>query len=155
MIEERARVIRITNDTAWVEVNRQSTCNSCSASQSCGTSLLSRFLNRRFEQIAVVAKADIQVGDEVILGLDESAFLRGSFVVYMIPLLAMLGLAALSEWLLSDIMSAESAAILGAVAGFIIGVNRVRAFSRRVLQDKRFQPVILRRLLKQKDQLLQ
>ena len=154
MIEERARVITISDGTAWVEVNRQSTCKSCSASQSCGTSLLGRLLNRRFDRIAVPAKEEIKVGDEVILGLDESAFLRGSFVVYMIPLLAMLGIAAVSEWLLSDIMAAELAAILGAVAGFIVGIRWVRLFSRRALRDKRFQPVILRRLLNQENELL-
>lgn len=146
MIEENARVIAIEGKTAWVETQRQSTCGSCSAKNSCGSSLLERFVGQRSSRLSVSLEAKVKVGDEVVLGLEESSLLRGSFAMYMMPLLLMLFVAVISEVLLpASWLASETASILGGLAGLGLGLFGLKAYAKRALIDGRFRPVILRR----------
>lgn len=146
MIEERARVIAIEGEIAWVETQRQSTCGACSAKNSCGSSLLERFVGQRSNRLAVSRVADIKEGDEVILGLEEGSLLRGSFAVYMLPLLLMLLMAVIAQILLPDSgLTSEAAAILGGAAGLGLGLFWLKGYAKRALISGRFRPVVLRR----------
>ncbi len=144
MIEENAHVIAIEGDVAWVETYRKSTCGSCSAKNSCGSSLLERFVGQRSTRLAVPLIEGIKEGDEVVLGLDESSLLRGSFVTYMLPLLLMLILAVITPTLSESWMNAEAASILGGIAGLGMGLFWLKRYAKRALIDGRFRPVILR-----------
>jgi sigma-E factor negative regulatory protein RseC len=147
MIEENARVIAIEGDIAWVETRRKSTCGSCSAKNSCGSSLLERFVGQRSNRLAVSRVDNIEEGDEVVLGLEESSLLRGSFAVYMLPLLLMLLLAVLAQTFLSDKwLASEAASILGGMVGLGLGLFWLKAYAKRALIDGRFRPVVLRRV---------
>ncbi|WP_126455473.1 SoxR reducing system RseC family protein [Sulfuriflexus mobilis] len=147
MIEEHARIVAIEAETTWVETQRQTTCGSCSAKNACGSSLLERFTGQRHSRLAVTTVPGLGLGDEVILGLEESSLLQGSFAVYMLPLLSLLLFAALSENLLADKwMATETAAILGGVVGFMLGLYWLKGYAKRALIDARFRPVILRRV---------
>lgn len=147
MIEENARVIAIDGDIAWVETQRKSTCGSCSAKTSCGTSLLERFVGQRNKQLTVTLVDGIKVGDDVVLGLDEGSLLRGSFAVYMLPLLTMLLMAVMAQMLFPEILlSPEAASIIGGLVGLGIGLFWLKAYAKRALIDGRFRPVILRRV---------
>lgn len=147
MIEEKAHVIAIKGDIAWVETRRKTTCGSCSAKNSCGSSLLERFVGQRSNRLAVARVDDIEEGDDVVLGLEESSLLRGSFAVYMLPLLLMLLLSVLAQTLLSDKwLSSEAASILGGLTGLGLGLFWLKTYAKRALIDGRFRPVILRRV---------
>jgi sigma-E factor negative regulatory protein RseC len=148
MIEEHARVIAIEGETAWVETQRKSTCGSCSAKNSCGSSLLERFIGKRSNRLAVARVADMEEGDEVVLGLEERSLLRGSFAVYMLPLLLMLLMAVISQTLLSDKwLSSEAASILGGLTGLGLGLYWLKVYAKRALISDRFRPVVLRRIV--------
>lgn len=90
IIEESGRVIAIDGDDAWVVTERQSACGSCAASKGCGTGIMSRaFSSGRQIKIRVRNAVDAAVGDEVVLGIDDRMVLRGSFLMYLLPLLAL------------------------------------------------------------------
>lgn len=147
MIEENAHVVAIEGDVVWVETYRKSTCGSCSAKNSCGSSILDRFVGQRSNRMAVSLIEGIKEGDDVVLGLDESSLLRGSFAVYMLPLLSMLLMAATAQALLSDgWMTSEAASILGGITGLGVGLFWLKAYAKRALIDGRFRPVVLRRV---------
>jgi sigma-E factor negative regulatory protein RseC len=147
MIEERALVIAIEGETAWVETYRQSTCGSCSAKNACGSSLLERFVGQRSNRLAVSRIEGIEAGDEVVLGLEESSLLRGSFAVYMMPLLLMLLMAVIAEAILSDgWLAPEAASILGGLTGLGLGLFWLKGYAKRALIEGRFRPVVLRRV---------
>lgn len=147
MIEERARVIAIEGKTAWVETQRQSTCGSCSAKNACGSSLLERLVGRRSNQLAVTPIEGMQAGDEVVLGLEENSLLKGSFAVYMLPLLLMLLMAIIAEALFADSrVTSETVSILGGLAGLGMGLYWLKAYAKRALIEGRFRPVVLRRI---------
>jgi len=144
MIEEQARVVSVSNKQVSVEIQRQSTCGSCSAKSTCGTSLLDKLFGQRKQRYSVTSEMDLKVGDTIVIGIDENAYLRGSFVVYSLPLILML-LAAIAAESLAGNQSGEFASIIGAAIGFVVGLYVVNRFGRRVQSDSRYQPVVLRR----------
>jgi len=86
-------------------------------------------------------------GEHVIVGIDERGLVQGSFAVYFVPLLAMIGGAGLGQWFASHqgLSADELMATLGGIAGLLAGFVWLRRFSLRVRRDPRFQPVILHR----------
>ncbi|MGD8811179.1 MAG: SoxR reducing system RseC family protein [Thioalkalispiraceae bacterium] len=149
MIEETATVIGCEQNRARLEVLRQSTCNSCQAKSGCGTAVLSRTVGQKVSQITVENTLNLQVGDKVIIGLQESALLSGSFIVYLVPLLMMLVFAMLGQWV-SNLLLTEASELLVigfAIVGFVLAIKLTRRFSRKISNDVRYQPVMLRKLI--------
>lgn len=144
MIEETGRVAAVEPGFAWVETRRQSSCGSCSARSGCGTSVLSRVLGQRTVRVRALDRIGAAVGDEVILGLDDGALLRGSFAVYMVPLLALIAGALIAETVAPQWGFGDGLVMLGGVAGLAAGFLWLRLFSRRAGADARYQAVILR-----------
>ncbi len=142
MMQEQAIVVEVHGQQISVETDRQSSCGHCSAKNGCGSALLGKFFNRNKQHLIVETDLNLAVGDRILLGLDESALLRGSFIVYAIPLLMMLLLPIImNQFVLSEIVS-----ILSAVVGFSVGIVYVRYFSVVARQEENFSPVVLKRL---------
>jgi sigma-E factor negative regulatory protein RseC len=148
MIEETGTIVSVEPGHAWVETRRQSTCSGCAARHGCGTATLAKVLGSRRTRLRVVAEMDIAPGDEVVLGLDEGALVRGSVAVYLVPLVLMIAMAIGAEDLFgSRSGSGEELALAGAVAGLTCGFAWLRLFGRRVRTDARYQAVLLRRTM--------
>lgn len=128
MIEEMARVSRCEEDYAIVEVTRTSSCNSCNAKGACGTGSLALWFRFRPPPLKVLNSLNARPGDQVMVALEESRFLTGSFLLYMLPLLSLFAFALLFEWLaqISSIANPEAAAISGALSGLVAGLLGVR-----------------------------
>lgn len=145
MIEQSAEVVALEQDYAWVETRRQSSCGSCAA-KGCGTGALAQVLGGRPLRLRVRNAASAAVGDRVVLGLEESALVRGSVALYLVPLLALLGGALLGEgWAASIGLVPDLSALLFGAGGFALGMAWTRAFGRRAARDSRYQAVMLRR----------
>lgn len=141
MIEEQAEVTAVEGSHAWVACRAQQGCARCAAGNGCGGGLLGRWLGDRLHRVRVVHAGGIAVGDCVVIGLDERALLRLAAAVYGIPLAALIGGAVAAEALYGT----DSAALAGAAAGLAGGFAWVRAFSRKMSANRRFQPAVLRR----------
>ena len=144
MIEERARVISVDRGHAWVETQRQSACGTCAANKGCGTSVLAKVLGNRRSRVRAIDPVGVRLGDEVMVGIAESALVRGSLAIYLVPLLALVVCAGAVQVLWPGV--GEPVVILAGLAGLAAGLAWVRLFSRRISSDPRYQPVILRRL---------
>lgn len=146
MIEETARVIAIENGQLLLEAQTRTACGACEAKQGCGTSVLSKWVGRKFTRFQVPNTINARVGDEVVVGLAEAAMLKGSVLVYLLPLLAMIGFALLAESLIAaDAGSRDLMVLVAAVVGFALTL----AFARRLLASSRLRskltPVVLRK----------
>lgn len=144
MIEEQAKVIKSENGIAWVETTRQSACGKCSANKGCGVAALSSVLGQKRNRIKVIDPVGTQPGEWVILGLEETAMLQGSAMLYLTPLVALFAGGAVVA---AFKPSAEWPVILGALAGLALGFVGLRRFLARVEKNPRFQPVILKRIV--------
>ena len=144
MIETEAYVVgrsRHQPDHGWVYVvaARKSACDACGVKNGCGTAVFSKVLGRKPARILARNAAGARQGDRVLVGIDESAYLHGSFLLYGIPLLAA-GLAALV--IRSLIGPGDGPEALAALAGLAGGLVWIRKTRRRL----RAEAVVLRRL---------
>ncbi len=143
MLEEQGLVVDVDAQGVWVETCRQSACQSCSAKSHCGHSLLGKIAKGQTQRFLVRTELSLKPGDQVMLGLAEGAFLRGSALVYLVPLLSMMLLAIVGEQLAGpDSLYTLLLALLGLGGGF----TYVRWYSQRNRQNPDYQPVVLRKL---------
>jgi len=147
VIEEQALVTRCEGAFAQVETQRSSSCGSCSAKSACGTAALAKVLGSRRSIVRVLNPIDARPGDQVVIGLEESALTRTSFIFYMVPLLALILGAIVAQWIGGQlgIVNTEPVAIAGGLFGLLGGLLGVRRYAESVRHDLRQQPVILRR----------
>ena len=142
---ETGRVVAVEEDGLWVETIRQSTCGSCTARKGCGHSLINSLSDGRRSYVRVLpgqhAVSDCGVDDQVRFSIPEEVILRGSVVVYILPLACMLLGAVLAANLLQgeqDLLAAG-----GAVAGFLAGFALVRWHAWRHRGDASLQPTLV------------
>lgn len=140
MIEEHARVVAIADGEVWVETQRQTACGACMANKGCGTAVLSKVLGKRQARVRAHSQLPLAVGDEVIIGIEENALLKGSLAVYMLPLMGMF----LGTLLGQGLDASEHVAVVSGMLGLLLGFAGLRVFSRQVQTDVRFQPVVVR-----------
>jgi sigma-E factor negative regulatory protein RseC len=142
MIEEQGRVVAVNAQRAWVQTIRRSACNSCTAQKGCGQKLLNQIGSSTALQITVLNSLNVQVGDDVIIGIPEGALLKASIMLYLIPLLVMVTAAALMAQLFS---AADGWVLLAALTGLGGGFWVARRLSGRRTNDLDFQPRLIRR----------
>lgn len=145
MLVETGRVVALEPESLWVETIRQSTCGSCAVKQGCGHGLLNRIADGRSGYVRVLRgdsnSPQCAVDDQVRISIPEQVILRGSVVVYMLPLLCMLAGAALITYLLPA--APEVLSVLGAGLGLALGFGLVRWHAWRHRHDRSLQPTLL------------
>lgn len=101
--------------------------------------MLTTFFGQRANYIRIPKSMDAAVGDEVILGIRTTAFLKGTFLLYLLPLLSMLIFACTINVLTHN----EAVTALGAGGGLILGLASVRYLASRSTVDSTLQPFML------------
>ncbi|MDH5444704.1 MAG: SoxR reducing system RseC family protein [Gammaproteobacteria bacterium] len=148
MIEETARVVECQAPYAWVETNRKSACDQCSMNKGCGTGVLSKVFGEKRSRIKVINKISAHEGDNVLIGINESALLTGSLLVYLLPIASLLGFALFGELLTKQLLveNQDILPILFGISGLSLAMWWVRRKTANLEQASRYQAVILRRL---------
>jgi sigma-E factor negative regulatory protein RseC len=145
VLTETGRVVAVEPGKLWVETIRQSVCGSCAAQKGCGHGLLNQIGDghRNYLQLSSrsFSRNQFQIDDRVTIGVPERLMLRGSAVLYLLPLACML-LASLAMPTLLPAIS-ELASIGGAVGGFAVGLLLVRWHARYHQDNPDFQPRLL------------
>lgn len=148
MVEQEARVIMVEGDQLVLEAETKSSCNACEVKSGCGTSVLSKWVGKKFTRFHAKNTVDARVGDQVVVGLSEAALVRGSLAIYFLPLLGMIFFALAADALISPDAGARDLMIsLSAFIGFGITL----ALCRTTLANERFKqeltPVVLRKVV--------
>jgi sigma-E factor negative regulatory protein RseC len=148
MIEEQAQVIGIDGDTLLLQANTQSACGSCSAQKGCGTSVLSKVVGRKFSRFHAINNVGAEVGDTVIVGIAEDALIKGSLMMYILPLMSMFLFAVLADLNLAASYQGRELMIIGiALAGLTTGSLLARWYFKRNSSARLFSPVVLRKII--------
>lgn len=141
MIEETGRVVAVDADTAWVETVRAGGCGRCSEPGGCGNAAPSR---RRPAHLRVALTQPVAVGDTVVVGIAEGAFMAGVFSAYVLPLGGLVAGAVLAGTLLPA--TGDGATLGGAVGGLLGGLVLARLLDARGGRHVGAGAVIVRRL---------
>ncbi len=145
MIEAQGIVAEAGAGYVWLDIQRQSACGSCHASAGCGTATIAKIWGGRSTRVRAVSDLALQAGDAVIVGLADGALLRGALLAYLLPVALLLAGAVLGESAFAG--AGEEPIILLGALGLGLGFLVVRVRSRRLRNDPRYQPVVLRRAL--------
>lgn len=147
MITENAIVVSIEKNETWIETQRQSACGQCSANKGCGTSVLSKVIGNKFSTMKAINKINAQVGDEVVVGINESSLLKGAFMAYLLPLLYLFIFSFIGQFF-SDYLQIKHGELLiigSAALGFYFGMKKLKKFSISISNNENYQPVILKK----------
>ncbi len=170
MLKRAATVVKINDQAIWVRSARQTACESCTINPGCGVSLLDNYfynnnVNNNAGQVSVqlgsYQAGDFGLGDRVIVGLQERALIKGSLLVYFLPLVFMVGFALFGQFLSTTIIAsidsaidptlffdptlfnAESLTVIFAFVGLASGFYFVKYLLKKICNDVDFKAVIL------------
>lgn len=151
MIEEKAKVISVDHGDVWVETLRRSACGQCAVNKGCGTAVIGKIVGNKKNRVRVLnpRETKVSIGDEIVVGIDERALVRGSLVVYMLPLVFMFLFGLLGE-VLSDqlnINTPDAVVVVTGLLGLGVGFLLVKKFTLGIRSDSRYQPVLLHRVI--------
>lgn len=142
MLEETGVVIAIDKDQAWVQTIRKSACSSCEAKSGCGQGVLARISDGKANQVLVSNTLNLEVGDEVLIGIAEELLVKASVMVYLLPLIVMIMAAsAVEKWLVPGDGWVALAGIIGLAFGFLL----VKLYSLSHKSDPKFCPKMIRK----------
>lgn len=97
MLEETGKVIAIEGNCAVIETQQRSACGHCNVGDSCGTSILDGLFKNRRHQVRLHNHLNLSVGDQAVIGINESVLLTTAVVAYMLPLMMMITFAVVSS----------------------------------------------------------
>ena len=145
MIEERAVILTLettseNNSIATLEVVRKTACGLCGQTRGCGNSIWGKLLNHKSVNFTAQNSINANVGDSVIVGIDEAALMKSALLLYIVPLATMLFGAILT----SKMIGSDAASLLGAGAGLLLGFVWVKGHTAGQAYYQSHQPKILR-----------
>jgi sigma-E factor negative regulatory protein RseC len=147
MVEQQARVITVEGDQLVLEAETQSSCQACEVKSGCGTSVLSKWVGKKFTRFHAQNTVDASVGDQVVVGLSETALVQGSLAIYFLPLLGMICFALVADVLISPGGSHDLMVALSAFAGFGVALVLCRAYLANDRLKDDLTPVVLRKII--------
>lgn len=145
MIETQAKVVRTDGDVAYVEARNSSGCGSCGSGTECGTALLSQIFGGSRREFRVLNAVGARTGENVVIGLEDGALLKGSMAMYLLPLALLFAGAISGVSLAPDAGLRDLYSIFGGGAGLVAGFAWVKLYALRLGANRYFQPVILRK----------
>ncbi len=118
MIEEHAVVIQCKQGAAELEIERRTACSICGQRRGCGNATWGKMLGHKSHTFLAENSINAQVGDSVVVGIDERVALRSVFLLYVLPLVCLIFFSVLAEVLFNNQLYVMLAAIFGLCIGF-------------------------------------
>jgi len=121
MLETRAIVVKVLGNEALVEAIGEGGCGQCSSEKGCGSSKLTQLFCSKPRQFTVRNEANAGIGDEVQITLQDGVLLRSSILIYVLPLVLLLGGGMLGAFFSHDVASRDGYAAVGSLLGLCGG----------------------------------
>jgi len=128
------------NGLAVVKATGGEGCGSCGCRGACQA--LGGGTERK---ITAVNRAGATVGDQVLLTIGSGSFLKASFVVYLLPILALVVGSVIGQKYSSQIWAGgnpETVSVLTGLFCLAVSFLVIRLFNTRFTQSEKYYPVI-------------
>ncbi len=119
MFEREVQVVARDGDEILVEAQRTSACSHCNANSACDTPVFGKWLQKK-SRIRLPNRFDLDSGERVVIGIDESQLVKYSFIAYIVPLLSMLSVTGLASLYTESQGAISLSGLFGLLAGFLI-----------------------------------
>jgi sigma-E factor negative regulatory protein RseC len=120
LIEQQGQIVSVTGDRIRVRIGATSGCSACDAGRGCGAGVFGRLLRRKPVVMEFENSLDAKTGQPVVIGLQESLFLRLVVRLYLLPLLAGLLGAIVGKLAAEGLQLADSATDLAVLVAAIV-----------------------------------
>lgn len=146
MIKETVVVSKIIANQTWVQAELRSTCGHCSERLTCSNQLMAKLIAQR--ELSIESGLSLKQGDKIIIAINESQLIKGSFICYILPLLALflgvlIGVKLASFWLIFNSDLVTSLAAFSCFGLSLLSINKWQTVMMARLFEK---PVVLRKL---------
>tara|TARA_R110000737_G_scaffold298125_1_gene304962 strand:+ start:1328 stop:1804 length:477 start_codon:yes stop_codon:yes gene_type:complete len=146
MIEEQATVVAIEHDNVTVTSLIKSACGGCQQLDNCGSGQVAKAFPQKQLSLTLKSSLALEVGDNVVLGLNESALLQSAWQVYLWPLLGLLFASWFGQWLVNNgTLSHEFFAIVFGIIGGFCGFTLAKRQQIKSAACAKLAPKIMRR----------
>jgi len=129
MVEEIATVVEVETGGVWLQTKVVSSCQSCSAQDSCTSGVVAKAMTRRdYRFFLPHPSTELLVGQQVRIGIAEDILVKSALLVYLVPLLMFigtLGLAYAGGW-------SEAVQLISGLAGGFVGMLMARQLGQGV-----------------------
>lgn len=115
-------VIAVDADFVWLDVARQSPCQTCQAKAGCGKRLLDSTNSKAHIVKVALPEFGVSIGDPLELVLNDEDIAVASLLLYGLPLLTMLLGGAVGHYLVGT----EVISIISSAVGFGVGALLMR-----------------------------
>lgn len=140
MPTEQGIVIKTRDNLAWVRTMKSSTCEGCTSRDACGS-----VDGGREMEVEAFNPAGANAGDLVMISFGTAPLIKVYSLVYIFPILALLGGAILGQRLSLHFPVDES--LLSLVFGFLFFIGAffvIKFHSGRMARKETYRPKILR-----------
>lgn len=112
MATEHATVTEVKDQDTWVEATPSAACEGCASRGSCHA------VGKEKNRVQVINLLDARIGDAVAITFETGSLLKALFLLYMVPIFALLGGACVGNWLIAPILEKDPS-IVSAATGFL------------------------------------
>lgn len=140
MIEETGVVASTEGDVAKVFVQRRGECEKCAATAICEPSLQQGMM-----EIEALNPLHAKVGQTVKVCIKPGVYLKGSMIVYGLPLVALIGGAILGKNIGEIYFKKINSDLVAAILGFallIIAFIIIKLWSKKTETKAEYKPII-------------
>lgn len=141
MLIEKGIIVAADNDYIWIETIRKSACQACNARTGCGQALMSELVSPETQYKKNIVRVSVpentgKIGDEINIGIHETALIKMAMLVYGLPVIGLLLGGVAGQYAgLSDPLVALASILTGSLV--FLGVARS---TRHWDCDHRYQP---------------
>ena len=145
MIEEFAVVTKRFDDHVMLEIERRTACGLCGQKRGCGNATWGKLLHHNSHEFSADNAINANVGDSVVVGIDEHIVLSSAFYLYIVPLFTLLVATVLADTLLNNEFYVMLAAALGLLLGFAWVKGHLIGYGRsKKPYGKKYRATVLR-----------
>jgi len=140
MLEEGGVVLRVEGEMAIVKTQRSSMCDGCLSGGFCEA-----LVGNSDMEVAARNVAGAEVGDEVRVTVASKTFLKASFLVYMVPVTALILGILLGTTLGASLYPGVSSDLFPTVFGlifFFLSFVLMRIWTKGIQGGKQYCPVV-------------
>ncbi|RAU21578.1 Fis family transcriptional regulator [Paramagnetospirillum kuznetsovii] len=142
LLEGFARVVAVEGGRAWLEPEETTSCGTCHSAGLCSIGKdagnAKRMAAKRFQ---LPGDLGLKVGERVVVGISETALVKGAATAYGLPLIALLAGGILGQ----EFYATDGMAALGAFGGLVVGLGLARLLADGLSARGVLTPRFLRR----------
>lgn len=147
MIEEQVLVVKVEQHRVWVASSQAGACGQCAQKSACSTQAIASVLKNKPVAVEVDSVTRLNVGDTVVVAIDESLLLLATLLMYLFPLMALFAGGGLVDWWLPDNnAAAEGWIAAGALVGLLLSLWFLHRVQHVFLFNACTRPVVVKKL---------